>query len=88
MPTSRRRPPLPPYQQRAAARVKVGLGKCERLVDAQAGSPKHDDQAAQAAAVDAVAGVAHDGDDLLDRGWVGGVAHPFVARRPAGVEFR
>jgi hypothetical protein len=39
-------------------------------------------------AVDAVAGVAHDGDDLLDRGLVRGVAHSPVARRPAGVEFR
>ena len=41
-------------------------------MDAQPGAPEHDDQAAQPAAVDAVAGVAHDGDDRLDRGWVGG----------------
>ena len=77
-----------PHQQRAAARVKVGLGERERLADPQAGAPQHHDQAAQAAAVDAVAGAAHDGHDLLDRGWVGGVAHPLVARRPAGVELR
>jgi hypothetical protein len=55
-------------EQRSAARVEVGLGERERLVDAQAGAPEHDDQAAQPAAVDAVAGTAHDGDDLLDRG--------------------
>src|SRR5829696_6755284 len=45
-----------PHQQRATARVQVGLGERERLVDAQAGSPQHDDQAAQPAAVHAVAG--------------------------------
>src|SRR5215216_1300285 len=77
-----------PYQQRPAARILVGLGERERLVDPQAGAPEHDDQAAQAAAVDAVAGAAHHGDDLLDRRWVGGVAHSLVARRAAGVELR
>jgi hypothetical protein len=75
-------------EQRSAARVQVGLGERERLVDPQAGAPQHDDQAAQSAAVDAVAGAAHDGDDLLDRGRVCGVAHPLVARRAAGVELR
>src|SRR5215207_7131929 len=67
-----------PHQQRAAARVKVGLGERERLADAQTGAPQHDHQAAQPAAVDTVAGVAHDGDDLLDCRWVGGVAHSLV----------
>jgi hypothetical protein len=38
--------------------------------------------------VDAVAGAAHDGDDLLDRGRIGGVAHSLVARRPTGMERR
>src|SRR5829696_7526477 len=52
-----------PHQQRAAARVQVGLGERERLADAQTGAPQHDHQAAQPAAVDTVAGVAHDGDD-------------------------
>ena len=68
-----------------ATRVEVGLGERERLADPQAGAPEHDDQAAQAAAVDAVAGAAHHGDDLLDRRWIRGVAHPLVARsgRPA-----
>jgi hypothetical protein len=76
------------HQQRSAARVQVGLGQRERLADPQAGTPEHDDQAAQPAAVDTVAGVAHDGDDLLGRRWVCGVAHPLVARRPAGMEVR
>jgi hypothetical protein len=89
MPPRRRRPPVvAPHQQRSAARVEVGLGERERLADAQAGAPQRDDQAAQAAAVDAVAGAAHDGHDLLDRRRIRRVAHPRVARRPAGVELR
>jgi hypothetical protein len=51
-------------------------------------APEHDDQPAQSAAVQAVAGASHDGDDLLDCRWVGGVAQPLVARRPAGMEVR
>jgi hypothetical protein len=72
------------HQQRPAARVQVGLGERERLVDAQPGAPAHDDQPAQPAAVHAVSGAAHDGHDLLDRRRVRGVAHRLVARRPAG----
>ena len=60
------------HQQRSAARVQVGFGQRERLMDAQAGAPEHDDQPAQPAAMDAVAGGAHDGDDLLDRRWAAG----------------
>jgi hypothetical protein len=75
-------------EQRSAARVEVGLGERERLVDAQAGAPEHDDQAAQPTAVDGVAGTAHDGDDLLDRRRIRGVVDPLVARRPAGMEVR
>jgi len=86
--TSRRRPLFAPDQQRIATRIQIGLGERERLVDRQAGAPQHDDQAAQPATVDAVAGAAHDRNDLLDRRRVGRVAHPLVARRPAGVEFR
>jgi hypothetical protein len=41
--------------------------------------------APQPAAVHAVAGAPHYGDDLLDRRWVCGVAHPLVARRAAGM---
>src|SRR5688500_4321423 len=73
------------HKQRSAARGQIGLGERERLADAQPGAPEHDDQAAQPAAVEAVAGAAHDGDDLLDRRWVCGVADPLVARRPAGM---
>jgi hypothetical protein len=47
-----------PDKQRPAPRIQVGLGERERLVDAQPGAPQHDDQAAQPAAVDAVAGAA------------------------------
>ena len=77
-----------PHQQRPAARVQVGLGERERLADPQAGPPQHDDQAAQPLAVHAVARLAHDGHDLLDRRRVGRVAHPLVARRATRVELR
>ena len=77
-----------PYQQRAAARVQVGLGERERLVDPQAGSPEHDDQAAQPVAVHAVSGAAHHCHDLLDRRRVGRVADPLVAGRATRVELR
>jgi hypothetical protein len=63
------------------------IGYSRAVVDGDR-STSHDDQAAQPAAVDAVAGAAHDGHDLLDRRWIRRVAHPLVARRPAGVEFR
>jgi hypothetical protein len=89
MPTSRWRPPLPRRTSSdPAARVQVGLGEREPLADAQSGAPQHDDQPAQPAAMDGVAGVAHDGGDFLDRRWVRGVADPLVARRPAGVKVR
>jgi hypothetical protein len=75
LPSSRRRPPLPRRtRKRFAAPVEVGLVERQRLVDAKAGAPQHDDQPSQAASVHPVAGVAHDGDDLLDRGRVGRVA--------------
>ena len=45
-----------PRQKRPAARIQVSLGERERLVDPQAGSPQHDDQAAQPATVHAVSG--------------------------------
>ena len=73
-------------EDRAAARVEVGLGERERFVDPQAGAPEHDDQPAQPLAVQRVAGGAHDRDDLLDRRRIGRVAHALVARRAAGVE--
>jgi hypothetical protein len=76
------------HEQRSAPRIQVGFGERERLVDPQAGAPEYDDQGAQPAPVDAVAGVAHHRDDLLDRRRIGRVADPLVARRAAGVEFR
>src|ERR671935_216983 len=76
--------PGPVVHPHLAAPAKVGLGERERLADAQASAPEHDDQAAQPAAVDGVAGVAHHGDDLLDRGRVGGVTHPLLVRRAPG----
>ena len=77
-----------PHQQRAAARIQVGLGERERLADAQAGSPEDDDPATQPTTVDTVAGAAHHRNDLLDRRRVGRVAHPLIARRTAGMELR
>jgi len=38
-------------QQAASSLVEVGLGECERLVDAKARAPEHDDQAAHPPAV-------------------------------------
>jgi hypothetical protein len=77
-----------PHQQRSAARIEVGLGERERLADPQPSAPQHDDQAAQPAAVDTVTGAAQHGDDLSIVGGSAGVAHPLVARRPAGVKLR
>jgi hypothetical protein len=54
MSTWRRRPPLPRRTSSEPRPGQVGLGR-ERLADAQAGAPEHDDQAAQPPAVDAVA---------------------------------
>ena len=68
--------------------IEVGFGEGQGLVDAGAGSPQDHDQSAEPAAVRAVAGGAHDGDDLLDLGRVGGVALALVAWRAAGVKPR
>lgn len=46
MPISRRRPPLPRRMTIEPSRVQVMLGQQQRLVDAQAGTPEHDDQPA------------------------------------------
>ena len=72
----------------AAAGVEVGFGERERFVDAQPGAPEHDDQPAQAEAVGRGAGLAHDGDDLLDGRRIGGIAPALVARRSAREEAR
>ena len=46
-------------QHCAAALIEISLSERERLVDTQPGTPEHDDQAAQPAAVIAVTGDAH-----------------------------
>jgi hypothetical protein len=68
-------------EQSAASLIEVGLGERERFLDAQPGSQQDGDQAAEPAAVWAVAGGAHDGDDLLDLRRIGRVAQSLVARR-------
>jgi hypothetical protein len=71
-------------EYRSGAGLQVVLGQSERLVDAQVRAPEQHDQGSQAGAVDAVAGLAHDRDDLLHRGRIGRVAQPLVARRAPG----
>jgi hypothetical protein len=73
-------------EHRSTAAVEVRLAERERLMDAQPGSPEHDNERTQATAVCCVAGGSHHGDDVLD-GWrVGGIANALVARRSTGVE--
>jgi hypothetical protein len=71
-------------QYRAEPLVEVVLGDGERLVDSQPGAPEQHDEGPHAGTVGAAAGLAHDGDDLLDRGRIGWVAQPLVARRASG----
>jgi hypothetical protein len=75
-------------EQRAAAVVEIGFGERERFLNAQPCAPQNDDQPAKPAAVWAIAGSAHDGDDLLHLGWISRVAQTLVAWRAAGVESR
>jgi hypothetical protein len=75
-------------EQRAAGMVEIGFGEGEGFLDAQSGAPQDHDQATEPAAVCAVTGGAHDGDDLLDLRWIGCVAQTLVARRATGVEPR
>jgi hypothetical protein len=65
--------------------VKIVLGQRQRFLNAQAGAPKNDDHRSQPPAVAVVGGVTHDRHDLIDRRWVGRVAHALVARWAAGV---
>jgi len=69
-----------------AAAIEVGLAQRERFVDAKTGPPQHDDQPAQPPAMQAVAGDAHDRDDLLNGARVGWIAQALVARRMTGVK--
>jgi len=51
------------------------------------GPARHsDDEPAQTMSVHAVAGVAHDGDDLLDRGRVGAITSALVPGRAADMK--
>ena len=70
-----------PDQQRATTLVEIAFGERERFLDAQPGSPHDHDQSAQPAAVRAVTGGAHDGDDLFDLRRVGRVAQTLVPVR-------
>jgi hypothetical protein len=77
-----------PHEHGAAALIEIGLGKRERLVDAQPCAPQDHDQPAQSTAVRTVTGPAHDGDDLLHFGWIGGVPQTLVAGRTTGMKAR
>jgi hypothetical protein len=54
-----------PHEHGATALIEIGLGEGERFLDAQHSTPQDHDQRAQPKAVRAVAGGAHDGDDLF-----------------------
>jgi hypothetical protein len=71
-------------EHRAGAGLEVVLGHGQRLVDAQPRPPEQHDQRSHAGAVDTVAGLAHDLDDLLHRRGIGRVAQPLVTRRATG----
>jgi hypothetical protein len=75
-------------EQRAAAVIEIGFGGAEGFLDAQPGAPEDHDQAAETASVGAVASGAHDGDDLLDLGWVRRVPHQGRPPRNKGLEPR
>jgi hypothetical protein len=60
----------------------IGPGETARpdgLRDPKPSPPQDDDQSARPGAVRASAGSAHDGDDPLDPGWIGRVAHSLVS---------
>ncbi len=48
-------------------------------------APQHNDQTAHPPTVTSISGLAHDRDDLVDRGRIGGVPAAFVRWDPAGV---
>src|SRR5215211_2573658 len=66
------------------ARLEVVLADGECLVDAESRAPEQHDQRTHARAVGSFASPAHDRHDLLDRGRIGRVAQPLVARRAPG----
>jgi hypothetical protein len=73
-------------EQGAAPLIEVGFGECEGFVEPETGSPENHDETAEPSAVRGVAGGAHDGDDLLNLGRVGGVAQALVAWRATRVK--
>jgi hypothetical protein len=76
----------PTHEQRAAPVIEIAFGERQRFLDTQPGAPKDHDQATQASPMRVVPVRAHDGDDLLDLRWIGGIAETLVPRRSAGVE--
>jgi len=73
------------HEYGAARAVEIGLRERERFADPESGAPEQHEQRPEAQTVRSLAGDAHDGDDLFDRGWIGRVAHALVARRSAVV---
>jgi hypothetical protein len=55
-------------EQRPTSRVKVLLGKRDRLIDAQPAAPEDDDDRPQPPAVTVIGGFAHYRDDLFTVG--------------------
>jgi hypothetical protein len=86
IPTSRRRSPFPCRISRLPRRsVAVGLGEREGLLDPNARAPQHNDQTSHPPAVMTISGLAHDRDDLLDRGRIRRIPAALVGRDPPGV---
>ena len=73
-----------PDQQTPSPLVQVRLGQRERLMDPQTGSPQHNDHPPHPPTVTTVCGVAHEGDDLIDRGRIRRVPVALVRWDPAG----
>jgi hypothetical protein len=72
------------HEHGSGTRLEVVLREPERLVDAQSRPPQQHDQSPHPGALHAVAGLAHDRDDLLHRGRIGRVAQTLVARWAPG----
>jgi hypothetical protein len=72
-------------KQRAAVGLEVRLGEHQGLLNPKSSSPQHHDQRAQTSAMRCVAGLAHDGHNLLDPRWIGRIAPSFVPRWAARV---
>ena len=76
------------HEDRAAHRVKVGLGERERFADSQAATPKDDDERTEPDPVCIITRCAHDRDDLLDRRRIGRIAQALYAGRDPGGRLR